>query len=369
MLVKSVSLVIQTYKDKKLFEKCFRLNPIIGYNLTFSLYVKSLVCTFKSNSMKKFLLQLFEFALHRGKKAWRPDSLLALFDRHNEEYRALIGHGRSLNSYKRYDVVFRHLQSFLKGRKQEGLRLSDVSPELVRDFERYLRIEMGLKNNSVWVYMITLKHIFSLALASGKIPSNPFAGYRNRFEQVDRGYLSEEELMRLINYPLKPGTQRLVRDLFVFAAFTGLSYVDMKKLRWENVRTMFDGKIWIVIRRTKTHTPSNVLLLDIPLQILARHGNREWARVFPIPSNNCCNAYLIMLGQACGIPTRITFHLARHTFATLSLSKGVPIETLSSVMGHTSIRTTQIYAKVVNEKVGEDMSRLADRLRHLPLPG
>ena len=254
--------------------------------------------------MKKFFHQLLEFVHTRDKKSWRPDSLLALFDRHNEEYRALIGHGRSRNSYKRYDVVFRHLQSFLRGRKQEGLRLAEVSPELVRDFERYLRIEMGLKNNSVWVYMITLKHIFSLALASGKIPSNPFAGYRNRFEQVDRGYLSEEEL----------------------------------------------------------------LLLDIPLQILARHGNKEWAHVFRIPSNNCCNAYLIMLGQACGIPTRITFHLARHTFATLSLSKGVPIETLSSVMGHTNIRTTQIYAKVVNEKVGEDMSRLADKLRHLPLP-
>ena len=319
--------------------------------------------------MKSIFISIISSVRSCGKKAGRSDTLLSLFDRHNEEYRALIGHGRSFKSYKRYEVVFRHMQVFLKGRKLERLRLVEVTPDLVRDFERYLRIEMKLKNNSVWVYMITLKHVLSLAVATGKISSDPFAGYRNRFEQVDRGYLTETELLQVMNHPLEPGTQRLVRDLFVFAAFTGLSYVDMKKLRWENIRTMFDGKSWIVIRRTKTNTPSNVLLLDIPLQILERHGDREGAHVFRIPSNNCCNAYLYMLERACGIPTHITFHIARHTFATLSLSKGVPIETLSSVMGHTSIRTTQIYAKVVNEKVGEDMSRLADKLRHLPYRG
>lgn len=316
--------------------------------------------------MKTILGNFLLYVRSRGKMGTQQDTLLALFDRHNAEYRSLIGYGRSFNSYKRYDVVFRHLRSFLLGQGLGDVCLADISPELVREFERYLRVELGLKNNTVWVYMITLKHVLSLALASGKMQIDPFVGFRNRFEQVDRGYLSEEELSRLMNYPLAPGTQRLVRDLFVFASFTGLSYVDIKKLRWDNIRTMFDGKRWIVIRRTKTNTPSNILLLDIPLQIMALHGNKENARVFPIPSNNCCNGYLVLLGQACGIPTRVTFHLARHTFATLSLSKGVPIETLSSVMGHTNIRTTQIYAKVVNKKVGEDMSELADKLRHLP---
>lgn len=319
--------------------------------------------------MKTILDSLIVFVRSRNKAGMRQETLLSLFDRHNAEYRSLIGHGRSFNSFKRYDVVYRHVRSFLQGKGQDDVLLAEVSHELIRDFERYLRVEIGLKNNSVWVYMITLKHVLSLALATGRMKRDPFAGFRNRFEQVDRGYLSEEELLRIMNYPLEPGTRRLVRDLFVFAAFTGLSYVDMKKLQWDNVRTMFDGKRWIVIRRTKTNTPSNVLLLDIPLQIMALHGNKEDVRVFPIPSNNCCNGYLVLLGQACGIPTRVTFHLARHTFATLSLSKGVPIETLSSVMGHTNIRTTQIYAKVVNKKVGEDMSELADKLRHLPFLG
>ena len=160
------------------------------------------------------------------------------------------------------------------------------------------------------------------------------------------GYLTEEELQRVLKFQTDNATQAHVRDLFLFAAFTGLSYADVKALRWDNVRTLFEGQRWIVTRRRKTHTPSNLLLLDIPEQILDRRGDPDAARIFKMPSNNCCNDYLVEMGRQCGIATRITFHIARHTFATLSLSKGVPIETLSSILGHTSIRTTQIYAKM-----------------------
>ena len=315
--------------------------------------------------MANHLIVIWKRVRSRLKSGKRQDCLLEYFKRHNEEYLKRIGHGRSRKSYQRYVVVYKHLQAFLQKRQLEDLSVRAVTGSLIRDFEQYLRVDEALRNNTVWVYMIALKHVLSLSLAAEGVTADPFAGFRNRFEQVDRGYLTEEELQALMQLPLPPGTRRLVRDLFVFAAFTGLSYADVKALRWDNVRKLFDGNTWIVTRRAKTHTPSSVLLLDIPLQILERHGDRNAGQVFRVPSNNCCNGHLARLGKACGTATHLTFHIARHTFATLSLSKGVPIETISSVLGHTSIRTTQIYAKITNQKISEDMSRLSARLQHL----
>ena len=298
----------------------------------------------------------------------RQEMLLYMFNKHNEDFRKMVGYGRSEKSYQRYAIVYRHLKAFIQMQYQiDDIPFKHVTITLINAFEQYLRVTLGLKNNTVWVYMITFKHILSLARAAGAIRSDPFATYKNRFEQVERGYLTEDEVQKLLQFRTENTTQRLVRDMFLFSVFTGLSYTDIKSLRWENVRTMFDGQTWIVTRRRKTHTPSNLLLLDIPKQLLAQHGNKEAEYIFPIPSNNCCNEYLIDMGRRCGIVTRITFHIARHTFATLSLSKGVPIETLSSILGHTSIRTTQIYAKITNQKINQDMTALGEKIKGMKI--
>lgn len=299
----------------------------------------------------------------------RQEMLLFFFSMHNDDYRTQIGHGRSLKTYQRYVVVYGHLRSFLlKHYQLEDVRIKYVTLAMVTAFEQYLRVDKKLKNNTVWAYMITFKHIVSLARIHGMLRSDPFAGYRNHFEQVDRGYLTETELQRLMRLPLDDSTEKRVRDLFVFAAFTGLSYADLKALRKENIRTLFDGRRWVVTRRRKTGTPSNIPLLDIPEKILGRYGRQNADTLFDIPSNNCCNEYLNALGRQCGFHLRLTFHIARHTFATLSLSKGMPIETLSSILGHTNIRTTQIYAKITNQKISEDMSLLATRIREMEGP-
>ena len=168
----------------------------------------------------------------------RQEMLLFFFTMHNENFRTQIGHGRSLKTYQRYVVVYGHLRSFLRKHYQlEDVRVKYVTLTMVTAFEQYLRVDRKLKNNTVWAYMITFKHIISLARVHGLIRSNPFAGYKNHFEQVDRGYLTEPELQRLMLLPLEEGTQRRVRDLFVFSAFTGLSYADIRALRWENIRT------------------------------------------------------------------------------------------------------------------------------------
>ena len=243
--------------------------------------------------------------------------------------------------------------------------MKSVTIQMINAFEKYLRVDVGLRNNTVWVYMIAFKHILSLARATGAIRNDPFSTFKNRFEQVERGYLTEDDLQRVLHFRTGNTTQAHVRDLFLFAAFTGLSYADVKALRWDNVRTLFDGQTWIVTRRRKTNTPSNLLLLDVPRHIMERIGERDSEHIFHVPSNNCCNEYLVDMGRRCGITTRITFHIARHTFATLSLSKGVPIETLSSILGHTNIHTTQIYAKITNKKISEDMTAFAEKIKNL----
>jgi len=299
----------------------------------------------------------------------KQELLLYFFKKHNEDYRKMVGYGRSQRSCQRYEVVARHLRDFIKQEYNlPDIRFRYITRHFINKFEIWLRSCKKFRNNTVWIYMITFKHILSLARSSGMMRSDPFAGYKNRFEQVDRGYLTEHELAALMQLPTEPGTGRTVRDLFVFAAFTGLSYSDVKALRWANVKQMFDGKTWIVTRRRKTNTPSNIRLFDVPLRILERYGEPGRDPIFSIPSNSCCNDYLIGFAEQCGIQTRLTFHIARHTFATLSLSKGMPIETLSSILGHTSIRTTQIYAKITNQKISEDMESLAEKIKSFEIP-
>ena len=290
--------------------------------------------------------------------------LLAFFGRHNDEFAAKVGFSRARETYARYQVVFRHLAAYIRKRyRKEDIPLQDIRAAFVNGFDAWLRTECRLSPNSVWAYMIVLKHILALARNEGLMTHNPFASYINSYTPVDRGYLSEEELVALME--VKPATrvEEQVRDLFIFSAFTGLSYIDIKALLEDHVRKFFDGNWWIVVRRHKTQVESYVRLLDVPLRLIEKYrGTMPDGRVFPVPSNNCCNENLHHLAARCAIRTHVTFHVGRHTFATLALNRGMPVETLSRILGHTNIRTTQIYAKITNKKISEDMARLAQGL-------
>ena len=195
---------------------------------------------------------------------------------------------------------------------------------------------------------------------------NPFATYINSYTGVDRGYLSEEEIIRLMAVSCRTQMERRVRDLFLFSAFTGLSYIDIKNLREENIQRHFDGHWWIIMRRHKTHVESFIRLLDVPLRLVeAYRGTQPEGRIFPVPSNNCINVNLKKLAAHCGIRIHLTFHVGRHTFATLAINRGMPVESLSRILGHTNIRTTQIYAKITNKKISQDMDALAAGLLHV----
>ena len=215
--------------------------------------------------------------------------------------------------------------------------------------------------------MIGVKHIVTIARKSGQLAINPFAGYLISLEPKDRGFLSKEELNSLVSAKMKNAQYELVRDLFVFSCFCGLSYSDVKNLTKDNLQTSFDGHLWIITRRQKTNTDSSVRLLEVPKRIIEKYkGYTRDNRIFPVPSNTSCNNILKKIAKQCGIKTRLTYHLARHTFGTLlTISQGVPIETVSRMMGHTNIKTTQIYAKITKEKISQDMEILSHKLESL----
>jgi len=290
--------------------------------------------------------------------------ILEYFGRHNLDYAEKVGNSRALSSFARYQTVCGHLQHYIRDcYRKEDLPLRSMRASFIHRFDRYLRVDCGLAPNTVWGYMITLKHVLGLAARENLLSVDPFAGYTNSYTPADRGYLSEDELLRLMQEPPASGVEERVRDLFLFSAFTGLSYVDIKELRTGNLRKLFDGNWWVVTRRHKTRVDSNVRLLDVPLRLIEKYKDQAPdGHLFPVPSNNCCNEHLHELERRCGLRTHLTFHVGRHTFATLALNRGMPIETLSRILGHTNIRTTQIYARITNQKISQDMAVLAEGL-------
>ncbi len=295
----------------------------------------------------------------------KQETLVKLFYQHNVEFAKKVGHSRAKGTFTRYQTVYKHICEFLMHTyHREDIPLKELNLTFINDFEYFLRMVKHCRTNTIWGYMIVLKHIISIARNSGQLPFNPFAGYINSQESVDRGYLTRDEIQTMINTEMPSSMHELVRDLFVFSTFTGLAYSDVKNLKTDNLQTFFDGNLWIITRRKKTNTESNIRLLDVPKRIIEKYkGACRDGHVFPVPSNSACNAKLKDIAKICGIKTRLTYHVARHSAATtILLSNGVPIETVSRLLGHTNIKTTQIYAKITNQKISQDLEVLSSKL-------
>ena len=298
----------------------------------------------------------------------KQDTFLALFATHNQEFSRKVGYNRSKASYQNYCTIYKHMENYIRHEyKRDDVYLKELNLAFFNAFEHYLRTERICFTNTIWNYMIGVKHIVAIARNSGQLTINPFAGYLIKPEQKDRGFLTREELNSLVNAEMKNAQYELVRDLFVFSAFTGLSYSDVKNLTKDHLKTSFDGHLWIITRRQKTNTDSSIRLLEVPKKIIEKYkGYSRDNRLFPVPSNASCNTILKKIGKECGIKTRLTYHLASHTMATtITLSQGVSIETVSKMLGHTNIKTTQIYAKITKEKISQDMEILSRKLEGL----
>ena len=292
--------------------------------------------------------------------------LLELFKSHNEDVEKLIGVSKSKATYQKYEVTRGHLTKFIKEKYNvSDISLKEINHMFISDFEVYLLTTAGCKSNTTAKFMQFLKRIIIIARNNGWIQHDPFANYKIRIGKVDRGYLTQEEIETIMQKKFASKRLEQVRDIFIFSCYTGLAYIDTKGLREKHIRTSFDGKLWIMTRRQKTNVNANIPLLDVPNQILNKYkGALPNGIVLPVLSNQKMNAYLKEIGDVCGIDKSLTFHLARHTFATtVTLAKGVPIETVSKMLGHTNIKTTQIYARITDSKIGNDMALLAGKLK------
>ncbi|TWR24800.1 site-specific integrase [Mucilaginibacter pallidiroseus] len=299
-------------------------------------------------------------------------SMSRLFSYHNESSTTDL----KWSTLKHYYVTQRYLIKFLNIQfNASDIYLHQLDYKFVKDFEVFLRNhkpkdhQKPLNNNGVMKHIIRLKKMVNLAHNLQWISNDPFATYKLKIQKVNREQLSEVELKAIEEK--KFGIERLemVRDMFVFCCYTGLSFVDVSNLEPEHIVTGADGDRWIRTCREKTLIPVIVPLLPKALTILDKYKDNERAlydgRVFPKISNQKVNSYLKEIADRCDILKNVTFHIARHTFATtVTLSNGVPIETVSKILGHTKITTTQIYAKVVERKLKEDMKMLQSKLSH-----
>ncbi len=295
------------------------------------------------------------------------NSLLAVFKSHNDDFDKMVGKIRSRRTYVMYHSAYGHLKSFVLSKYKHGdIDFKELDATFIHNFEMYMRTEKKLETNSIALYMKSLKKVVKMAIQKEIIHKDPFINYKIKKQEKDRGYLTKEELERFGNATLDTEQQLLVRDMFLFSCFTGLAYIDMKNLKEDDVQQFFDGNPWLLIRRKKTNTASPVRLLDIPLKILEKYkGTAPEGYVFPMPTNHLCNDYLGKIAKKAKIDKRVTFHMARHSFATMLLSENVPIESVSKMMGHKNITTTQIYAKITNQKISQDMDGLASRLKSI----
>ena len=296
------------------------------------------------------------------------ETLLAVFRQHNEDYEKQVGKIKSLRSYWKYCIVYKHLEEFIKQRyKVSDIALKELAPAFITDFELFLRTEKNHCNNTVWSYMMPFRSIIFMAINNGWLQRDPFYAYSITKEETKRGFLSKEEFNLLIKGTFKKPSYTLIRDLFIFCTFTGLSWTDMANLTKENLQTSFDGHLWIKTNRQKTGTESNIRLLDVAKHIIEKYdGMTDDNKLLPVPCYVNCKNSIKVIAKKCGIEKNVTWHMSRHTYATtVCLSNDVPIETLSKMLGHRSIRTTQIYAKITAEKVSRDMEKLSKQIAQM----
>lgn len=297
-------------------------------------------------------------------------TLLWLTDYHNREMKGKLAHG----TMKNYHTTQGYIRIFLKERyRRTDMALSELNYAFIVDFETFLRnyqpkdYHKPLNNNGIMKHIERLCKMVNMAVKMDWLAKDPFAKFRKHFDKVERQCLTQAELSAIAAKDFSIERLCTVRDMFLFSCYTGLAYIDLVNLAPDNIVKGMDGGLWIATHGEKTDTAVRVPLLPQARELIERYSGHPMAvnsgRVFPVISNQRMNGYLKEIADLCEITKTLMFHIARHTFATtVTLSNGVPIESVSKMLGHTSIRTTQIYAKVVESKLSEDMGRLREKL-------
>lgn len=297
-------------------------------------------------------------------------SLEDLIAYHNEKLVCKL-HKDTMRHYKSSQ---NYLRKYIKKEfKTNDVYLKDLNYSFVIGFEDFLRSyqptdhQRKIGNNTVMKHIQRLRKMVTMAFKMEWINRDPFVKFKSSFTKSEREFLSEKELIALEGFSSSINRLEMVRDLFVFSCYTGITYIDIMQLTTNNISKGIDGNFWIITKRQKTNTPVKIPLLEKAQILIDKYANNVRANangtLFPQFSNQKINSYLKEIADVCKIKKNLTFHMARHTFATtVTLTNGVPIETVSKLLGHTKLATTQIYAKVIERKVSDDMNALRDIL-------
>ncbi len=294
----------------------------------------------------------------------RNHTLVEVFKNHNQQLEALIGKGNSKATFTKYRTTLDHVISFVNWKyKKSDIEISNLTYQFITDFEFWLKSVQNCNHNTTIKYISNLRKIINVCLKNAWLTKDPFIGFKMTKKEVIREILTEEELQTILSKDIQNVRIRQVRDIFIFSCFTGLAYIDAKRLKRSEIVIGMDGEKWIYTRRKKTDSPTKIPLLPVVMDIMEVYKEHPQCInegcLLPVPSNTKLNAYLKEVADICGIEKHLTFHIARHTFATtVTLNNGVPIESVSKMLGHKSIKITQIYAKILDRKVSEDMSML-----------
>jgi site-specific recombinase XerD len=302
----------------------------------------------------------------------RERMLIPIFKEHNSKIKELLGIEYAPGTLERYETSLKHTSNFLLWKYNlTDINIDKIDHAFITDYEFYLRTVRKCANNTAVKYIKNFNKIIKLCLANDWLDKNPFANYKSKVKEVERVYLSESEIQNIINKDFKTERLSLVRDIFLFSCFTGLAYIDVKNLTKSHISIGIDGDKWIFTHRQKTETASKIPVLPVTQMIIDKYADHPQSvnedKLLPILSNQKMNVYLKEIAAVCEIEKELTFHIARHTFATtVTLTNGVPIESVSKMLGHKNLRTTQHYAKVLDKKVSEDMKILRDKFSLTP---
>ena len=304
----------------------------------------------------------------------RQRMLIPIFEDHNNKIKELVGKEYAPGTLERYKTSLSHTIEFLQWKyKVSDIEINKIDHAFITDYEFWLRSVRNCANNTAVKYIKNFNKIIKICLANDWLDKNPFANYKSKVKEVERVYLSEDEIQNIIEKDLKTERLSLVRDIFLFSCFTGLAYIDVKNLTKSHISIGIDGEKWIFTHRQKTESASKIPILPVTQMIIDKYEDHPQSinqdKLLPILSNQKMNAYLKEIAGVCEIEKELTFHIARHTFATtVTLTNGVPIESVSKMLGHKNLRTTQHYAKVLDKKVSEDMQILKDKFHSMNLP-
>jgi len=293
-------------------------------------------------------------------------TILGACDLHNEKMKKLVGIDLNQLSWSRYVESRGKVSEFIKSKyKKSDLKLEQLDLKFIKGLEYYWKTEKKLRQATIYRNMQRVKKMIQFAIDENYLQKNPFSLYKNKKYKGVIVYLTDVELKKLMNHNFTQKRLQQIKDMFIFCCYTGLAYQEMASLRTGHITVGFDGNLWINMIRQKTNEPLAIPLLPQAEVILDKYKEEGSDMVLPSISNQKFNSYLKEIAVLVGIEKKLTHHIARKTFATtVLLLNGVPMEIVSELLGHSKITVTQEhYAKVVKNKVSEEVKKLKNTLK------